>query len=71
MRLVWCNTAEMPLVPPVKGPYNPLNGHEFVCKCFRCAIFWDTKFGTMVYGAWHERNRRLKVRNNSAVIEGE
>lgn len=39
-------------------PDNPENGHPWKCKCFDCAIFWDTRRGEEAYKAHQEQQGR-------------
>lgn len=37
-----------------KGPYCPLNGHEFSHECRECSEFWGTSAGVMVWQYWQD-----------------
>jgi hypothetical protein len=40
--------------PGAKGPYCPLNGHEFTHQCRECSEFWGTSAGVMVWQYWQD-----------------
>jgi hypothetical protein len=40
-----------------QGPWNPVNGHDFTCRCKECDVFWNTPLGTTVHG-WYQITAR-------------
>jgi hypothetical protein len=36
----------------LQAPFNPRNGHAFICHCSMCVSFWDTAFGLACYEEW-------------------
>jgi len=45
--------------PVDAGPYNPTNGHSFLCECVACIMFWQyTAAGVALYEWWRVQNRR-------------